>query len=67
VGTSGSLQQILYGPARVNDGTQNLAGALRTAMGVLGAATVRELHDARMVHAPAIKSEGKVYQLSKKL
>ena len=62
VGTSVSLQQILYGPSQVNSGAQNLAGAVRTAMGILGALTIRELHRSRIVHAPAIKSEGKVYQ-----
>jgi IMP dehydrogenase len=64
VGTAGTLEQILYGPSTVNNGTQNLAGAIRTAMSVLGAHTIRELHDARMIHAPAIKTEGKVYQLN---
>lgn len=63
VGTTGSLQQILYGPATVNSGTQNLAGAVRTAMSVLGAATIAELHQVRMIHAPAIKTEGKLHQL----
>lgn len=64
VGISATLQQILYGPSNVNTGTQNLAGAIRTAMSVLGARTIRELHEARMVHAPAIKTEGKLYQLA---
>lgn len=64
VGTSAPLQQILYGPSNVNTGTQNLAGAIRTAMSVLGARTIGELHEARMVHAPSIKTEGKMYQLA---
>jgi IMP dehydrogenase len=63
VGTNASLAQILYGPATVNSGTQNLTGAFRTAMATLGAATIRELHSARMVYAPAIKTEGKLHQL----
>jgi IMP dehydrogenase len=63
VGSNASLEQILYGPSTVNSGTQNLAGAIRTAMAVLGARTIVELHDARMIHAPAIKTEGKIYQL----
>jgi IMP dehydrogenase len=63
VGTSATLEQILYGPATVNNGTQNLAGAIRTAMAVLGARTVRELHRVRMIHAPGIKTEGKLHQL----
>jgi len=62
LGVQASLQQILYGPSEVNSGTQNLVGAIRTAMGVLGARTIRDLHQARMVHAPAIKTEGKLYQ-----
>jgi IMP dehydrogenase len=64
VGVTASLQQILYGPSQVSSGTQNLAGAIRTAMGVLGTRTVRDLQRARMVHAPAIKTEGKLYQLA---
>jgi IMP dehydrogenase len=64
VGTEAPLAQILHGPAEVNTGTQNLSGAIRTAMSVLGARTIRELHDARMIHAPAIKTEGKAWQLS---
>ncbi len=67
VGTTASLQQILYGPSHVNTGTQNLAGAMRTAMAVLGARTVGDMHQVRMIHAPAIKTEGKAYQLSGKL
>lgn len=67
VGTAASLRQILYGPSSVNSGTQNLAGAIRTAMSVLGARTVGDLHHARMIHAPAIKTEGKRYQLSGRL
>lgn len=64
VGVNAPLQQILYGPSHVNTGTQNLAGAIRTAMSVLGARTIAELHQARMVYAPAIKTEGKMYQLA---
>ena len=67
VGTNAPLQQILYGPSHVNTGTQNLAGAIRTAMAVLGARTVQELHSVRMIHAPAIKTEGKQHQLRGKL
>jgi IMP dehydrogenase len=62
LGVQASLQQILYGPSEVNSGTQNLVGAIRTAMGVLGARTISDLHQARMVHAPTIKTEGKLYQ-----
>ena len=64
VGTTGTLEQILFGPASVTDGSQNLVGALRTAMGVCGASTIREMHNAQMVIAPAITTEGKSWQLS---
>lgn len=62
VGTTGTLQQILFGPTSVTDGTQNLVGALRTAMGFCGVATIREFHTAEVVVAPSIVSEGKVWQ-----
>jgi IMP dehydrogenase len=64
VGTTGTLEQILFGPASVTDGSQNLIGALRTAMGVCGAANVQEMHKAEMVIAPAITTEGKSWQLA---
>jgi IMP dehydrogenase len=65
VGITGSLEQILFGPASVTDGSQNLVGAVRTAMGVCGAFTIPEMHQAEMVIAPAITTEGKFWQLSK--
>ena len=37
VGTTGTLEQILRGPAQLDDGTHNLLGALQTSMGTLGA------------------------------
>jgi IMP dehydrogenase len=64
VGVGGSLEQILFGPTSLTDGTQNLVGALRTCMGVCGAATLQEMHKAEMVYAPAIKTEGKSWQLA---
>jgi len=64
VGTSGTMEQILFGPTSVNDGSQNLAGALRTAMGVCGAANIREMHKTEMVIAPAITTEGKSWQMA---
>ena len=62
VGTKGTLRQILFGPTSVTDGTQNLIGALRVAMGMCGAYTIRDLHKAEMVVAPSIKTEGKFFQ-----
>jgi len=64
VGTTSPLEQILLGPASVTDGSQNLVGALRTAMGICGAFTIAEMHQVEMVIAPAITTEGKWWQLS---
>lgn len=62
VGTSGTLEEILSGPARLDDGSQNLIGALRTCMGNVGARSLRDLQLVELVIAPAIKSEGKIFQ-----
>jgi len=62
VGRRASLQEILLGPARVDDGTQNLMGALRSSMGVCGAGDLRQFQQTEMVIAPAIQSEGKGLQ-----
>jgi IMP dehydrogenase len=63
VGVRGTLEQILFGPTALTDGTQNLVGALRTAMGVCGARTIKEMHQVEMVIAPSVKTEGKQLQL----
>jgi IMP dehydrogenase len=65
VGTSATLEQILFGPASVTDGSQNLVGALRTAMGVCGAINIQEMHRSEMVIAPAITTEGKFWQMNR--
>ena len=62
VDTRAPLNQILFGPTTVSDGTQNLVGALRTAMGVCGASTIAQMHDVEMVIAPSIRTEGKSWQ-----
>jgi IMP dehydrogenase len=64
VGVRATLQEIVAGPARVDDGTQNFAGALRSSLGVCGAADVREFQSVEMVIAPQITSEGKLLQRS---
>ncbi len=66
VGTTGTLERILLGPTSITDGSQNLVGALRTAMGFCGAATIREMHEAEMVIAPAITTEGKYWQMAQR-
>ena len=67
VGITGSLEEILNGPARLDDGTQNLAGALRTCMGSVGAANIRNLQLTEIVIAPDIKHEGKLFQKAQKI
>ena len=62
VGTKATLREILLGPARVDDGSQNFAGALRSALGVCGARDIAEFQHVEMVIAPSIVSEGKVFQ-----
>ncbi len=64
VGTTSPLEQILFGPTSVTDGSQNFVGALRTAMGTCGVPTIQEMHQVEMVIAPAITTEGKWWQLS---
>ena len=63
VGTKGTLEQLFFGPSSVSDGTQNLIGALKACMGMVGAMSVKEMHSAEIVVAPSIKTEGKHYQL----
>jgi len=64
VDTTGTLEQILFGPTSVTGGSQNLIGALRTAMGTCGVFNLQEMHKVEMVIAPAITTEGKSWQLS---
>jgi IMP dehydrogenase len=61
-GIAGTLEEILVGPAKVNNGTMNLFGALRMAMAMCGYDTIKEFQKAEMVIAPAIKTEGKLLQ-----
>lgn len=67
VGTTGSLEEILFGPAKTDDGTQNLVGALRTCMGSVGAGNIRNLQLTEIVLAPEIKNEGKLFQKAQKI
>ena len=64
VGVNTTLERVLFGPTSRNDGTENLVGALRTAMGMCGARTVREMQEAEIIIAPSIKTEGKSFQLA---
>ncbi|MBI4054688.1 MAG: GuaB3 family IMP dehydrogenase-related protein [Elusimicrobia bacterium] len=67
VGTSGTLEEILFGPARTDDGTQNLVGAIRTCMGLVGACNLKELQLAELLIAPEIQHEGKLFQKAQKI
>ncbi|MBI5624595.1 MAG: GuaB3 family IMP dehydrogenase-related protein [Elusimicrobia bacterium] len=67
VGITGTLEEILYGPSRTDDGTQNLVGALRTCMGSVGAETIREFQLTEVVIAPAIQTEGKLFQKAQRI
>jgi len=67
VGVTGTLEQILFGPAEMDDGSQNLIGALKTSMGALGAENIRQMQLARIIIAPAIQTEGKVFQTAQRV
>ncbi|WP_377475867.1 MAG: GuaB3 family IMP dehydrogenase-related protein [Microcoleus anatoxicus] len=67
VGTTGTLKQILRGPAQLDDGTHNLLGALQTSMGTLGAKDIKEMQQVEVVIAPSLLTEGKVYQKAQQL
>lgn len=67
VGTTGTLEQILTGPAQLDDGTHNLLGALKTSMGTLGAKNIKEMQQVEVVIAPSLLTEGKVYQKAQHL
>jgi IMP dehydrogenase len=62
VGATGSLKQILFGPAEVDDGSQNLVGAITTCMGNVGARDLAEFQQTEIIIAPSIKTEGKLFQ-----
>lgn len=67
VGKTGTLEQILRGPALLDDGTHNFVGALKTSMGTLGAKNIKEMQQVEVVIAPSLLTEGKVYQKAQQL
>jgi len=67
VGTTGTIKEILVGPARLDDGTHNLLGAIKTSMGTLGAKNLKEMQKVDVVIAPSLLTEGKVYQKAQQL
>jgi IMP dehydrogenase len=52
VGSIGTLEQILYGPSNVADGSMNLIGALRRAMATAGYSDLKEFQRVQVVVAP---------------
>ena len=64
VGVETNLKTLLHGPSNRTDGTLNLVGALRNCMGMIGADTLRDMHQAQLVYAPSIKTEGKIFQIN---
>ncbi len=67
VGTTGTLKEILFGPAKVDDGSQNLMGALMTSMGSLGVSDIKQMHDVEIIIAPSIQTEGKIFQANQRV
>jgi IMP dehydrogenase len=61
---NGTIEEILTGPARENDGTFNLMGALRTSMATCGYKDIAEFNRAELMIAPALMTEGKLLQAS---
>ena len=67
VGTVGTLKQILHGPASLDDGTQNIVGAIRTCMRAVGATNIKEFQLTEIIIAPEIKHEGKLFQQAQRV
>lgn len=62
VGQIASLKQILYGPSDSDDGSQNFYDALKTCCATLGVKNLKGLQQVEIIIAPALQTEGKVYQ-----
>jgi IMP dehydrogenase len=65
--TSGSLEEILVGPAHENDGRLNLFGGLRTSLATCGYANIKEFQKAEVMVAPSLQTEGKALQRSQQV
>ena len=60
----GTLEEILVGPAKENDGRLNLFGGLRTSMATCGYESLKEFQKADIMIAPSLQTEGKSLQRS---
>jgi IMP dehydrogenase len=58
VGTRGTLEEILTGPANGNDGRTNLFGALRTSMATCGYESLKDFQKAEVMIKPDERSGG---------
>ena len=67
VGSIAPLKTILLGPSKSDDGSQNLAGAIRVCMATLGIANMKEMHAVDVIYAPSMTTEGKIYQKAQSL
>jgi IMP dehydrogenase len=67
VDQAATLEEIVVGPARENDGTLNLMGALRTSMATCGYESIHDFQKAEIMLAPSIKTEGKALQQAQKI
>jgi len=59
---TGTMEEIVSGPADENDGTLNLMGALRTSMATCGYQDRAEFNRAELLIAPSLQTEGKQLQ-----
>jgi IMP dehydrogenase len=64
---NGSMADIIVGPARENDGTFNLMGALRTSMATTGYRDIAEFNRAELMIAPSLQTEGKALQTAQQV
>ena len=64
---SSSIEEILVGPARENDGTLNLMGALRMSMATTGYQNIKEFQKAEVMIAPSLATEGKTEQSAQRV
>jgi IMP dehydrogenase len=64
---TGTLKEILVGPAHENDGTRNLMGALRTSMATTGYQNIKEFQKAEVMYAPSLATEGKSEQATQQV
>jgi len=67
VGVCGPLKNILVGPSLVDDGSQNLLGSIKNAMGLCGAMTIKEFQKVELVVSQSFMTEGKLLQSSQRV